>query len=220
MNNKIETYLANLEIKLLEGKRQLFSFTKEWKESFDTSAGVYLIREEGKICYVGETGSLRQRMKDLLDTRNHSLRRTVGNKRFVDLEDYKQGTASKKFPPRLEAELNKIFEDNFEVTTIVVKIGRKELEERLVEKYQPIYNKRGKRKSVTTTITTKAYSVEKIRENHHNAYRPWTTEEEDNLIELHNDGYSAYEIGEVLGRKKGAITSRLKKIRERNGIDN
>ena len=105
-----------------------------------------------------------------------------------------------------------LFEDNFEVSAIVVKVGRKELEERLVEKLEPIYNTRGKRKF---DKTQKAYSVSEIRNTHQNAYRPWEEVEELRLINLRNEGKTIKEIGNILGRNKGAISSRLRKIRER-----
>jgi len=108
MDEKIEKYLSRLERELIDGDWKLFEISKEWLMTFDTGAGVYMIKEEGEICYVGETGSLRKRMKDLLDTRNHSLRRTIGNKRFSDKEGYEVGTASKKFPVKFEEELNRI----------------------------------------------------------------------------------------------------------------
>jgi len=212
MDEKIDKYLSRLERELIDGEWKLFEFSKEWLMTFDTGAGVYMIKEEGEICYVGETGSLRKRMKDLLDTRNHSLRRTIGNRRFSDKKGYEVGTASKKFPVKFEEELNRIFEDNFEVSAIQVKIGRKELEERLVEKFKPVYNSREKRKS---DKPQKAYSISDIRNRHKNAYRPWDEKEEMRIVELSEEGKSAKEIGEIVGRNEGAILSRLKKIRER-----
>lgn len=213
MDDRIEKYVTKLEGEIIDGNWKLFEFSKDWLMTFDTEAGVYAIREEGQICYVGETGSLRKRMKDLLDTRNHSLRRTIGNKRFSDKEGFEIGTASKKFPLKFEEELNRIFEDNFEVSAIVVKIGRKELEERLVEKLKPIYNSREKRKA---DKPQKTYSISEIRNTHENAYQPWNEEEEKRIVELSNEGMTAKEIGEIVGRKKGAISSRLRKIIERN----
>lgn len=216
MDDKIDNYLAKLETEIIDGNWKLFEFSKDWLMTFDTEAGVYVIREEGKICYVGETGSIRKRMKDLLDTRNHSLRRTIGNERFSDKKGYVVGTTSKKFPDKFEEELNRIFEDNFEVSAIVVKIGRKELEERLVEKLKPIYNSRGKRK---VDKPQKSYSISEIRNTHQNAYRPWNEEEERKIMELSNQGKTTKEIGELVGRNKGAISSRLRKIRERSEQD-
>lgn len=212
MNDRIENFLAKLEAQLINGNWKLFEFSEEWLLSFDTDAGVYAIKEEGKICYIGETKSIRKTIKDLFDTKNHLLRQSVGNKRFLGEKGYKKGTKSNKFPPKFEEELNKVFEDNFEISVIVVKIGRKELEERLIEKFQPIYNSKAQKKP---TESEKSYSVSEIRNTHKKAYRPWDEAQETQLIELHNEGKTTQEIGEIMGRKKGAISSRLKKVRER-----
>lgn len=213
MDDRIEKYLSRLEREIIDGNWRLFEFSTDWPLKFDTQAGVYVVREEGHICYIGETVSLRKVMKDLLDTRNHSLRRSIGNKRFLDQKGYAEGTTSKKFPSKFEDELNRIFEDNFEVSAIVVKIGRKELEERLVDRYNPIYNLMEKRKA---NNPKKAYSISEIRNTHENAYRPWSEEEERRIVALLNSGKTINEIAEVVGRKKGAISSRLRKINERN----
>ena len=58
----------------------------------------------------------------------------------------------------------------------------------------------------------KAYSVEEIRQKHGAAYSPWTPEEERRLKIEFFEGASIKEIAALLGRNKGAITSRLKKL--------
>ena len=55
--------------------------------------------------------------------------------------------------------------------------------------------------------------MSKQKEQHDNAYKPWTTEEETRLKELWSMGLSPKEIGDKLGRNEGSITSRLKKIK-------
>ena len=147
MQEQIETYLKQLEINIITGEWMPIQCTKDWCMSFDKEAGVYAIKEDDKICYIGESGSLRKRMKDLLDTRNHSFRQKVGHTLFADKEGYEKGSSKKKFPANIEVELNLYFEHRLTISTIVVAIGRKELEERLVAKYNPIYNTRGKRES-------------------------------------------------------------------------
>jgi len=94
-------------------------------------------------------------------------------------------------------------------------IGRKELEERLVEKYKPKYNARGKRKSAEDE---KTYSVAEKRESHENAYRPWTAEDDEELSRLEKEGKSIGELALIFGRNRGAITSRLKKINEKHSF--
>ena len=69
--------------------------------------------------------------------------------------------------------------------------------------------------STTTNIapkSTKTYRVESIRVTHPKAYAPWTVEEEKELVQLKAADKSISYIAGVLGRKRGAITSRLKRL--------
>lgn len=58
----------------------------------------------------------------------------------------------------------------------------------------------------------KAYSFKEIREKHTNAYKKWTIEE-DEMLELHFcEKKSIAELCSLLGRNRGAIKSRIKKL--------
>jgi hypothetical protein len=58
----------------------------------------------------------------------------------------------------------------------------------------------------------KKYSIEQIRHLPPKAYLPWT-DEDDNLLERNfSEGKKIKELAEILKRKKGAITSRIKKL--------
>lgn len=59
---------------------------------------------------------------------------------------------------------------------------------------------------------SKVYSVEDIRKSYPNAYRPWDEDEDNNLTDNYLAGRSVKEIAITLGRKKGAIRSRLAKL--------
>jgi ATP-dependent DNA helicase PIF1 len=61
----------------------------------------------------------------------------------------------------------------------------------------------------------KTYSVEKIRETHPSAYTTWTAEEDAALMAGFQAGKSSSQLAEMLGRKAGAIRSRLKKLKLR-----
>ncbi|MDD2766175.1 MAG: PIF1 family DEAD/DEAH box helicase [Candidatus Moranbacteria bacterium] len=70
-----------------------------------------------------------------------------------------------------------------------------------------------KQKSVKKKKTVSVgKSLEEIREKHPKAYAKWTTEEDEKLRKLWNKGTQVLALTEVFGRKKGAITSRLKKL--------
>jgi superfamily I DNA/RNA helicase len=57
-----------------------------------------------------------------------------------------------------------------------------------------------------------AYSVEKIREKHSDAYAPWTVELDNELTEMYCMGISARDMAKHFGRTTGAIRSRIKKL--------
>ena len=58
----------------------------------------------------------------------------------------------------------------------------------------------------------KAYTIEEKRIKYPNAYRPWTKEDDDRLLQLSASGKSITELCEIFGRNQGAITSRLRKL--------
>ncbi len=58
----------------------------------------------------------------------------------------------------------------------------------------------------------KAYSVEKIREKHKDAYTPWTNEMDDKLTVMFCEGNTVSEMAKYFMRTKGAIRSRIKKL--------
>ena len=58
----------------------------------------------------------------------------------------------------------------------------------------------------------KAYEVAILRETHGKAYAPWTEAEETDLKRRHQAGETVDAIAARLGRKPGAIRSRLKKL--------
>ncbi len=58
----------------------------------------------------------------------------------------------------------------------------------------------------------KSYEVAAMRETHAKAYAPWTTAEENDLMLRHSQGETIDAIAARLGRKPGAIRSRLKKL--------
>lgn len=86
-----------------------------------------------------------------------------------------------------------------------------------IEAYEALIASTEKRKSVNEGESpvidkTKAYSVEEIRLEHAAAYSPWTIEEERQLKIKFFEGASIKDIAEALGRNRGAITSRLRKL--------
>lgn len=59
---------------------------------------------------------------------------------------------------------------------------------------------------------SKAYSVEEIRKKHSNAYKKWTEQEQQTLIEHYKNGKNIQDLAQIMDRTEGSIRSRLKKI--------
>ena len=59
----------------------------------------------------------------------------------------------------------------------------------------------------------KAYSVQAIRKSYKGAYQKWTDFEDSELTEMYCEGLSVREMSEHFGRTKGAVQTRIKKLR-------
>ncbi len=59
---------------------------------------------------------------------------------------------------------------------------------------------------------TQSHSVRTIREKRANAYRAWSAEEEEDMMDRYRAGDRIADIAALFGRQPGAIRSRLKKI--------
>ena len=56
---------------------------------------------------------------------------------------------------------------------------------------------------------SKSNFIKKIRETYPNAYKTWTSDDKSKLVKMFNQKKTYSEISKSLGRKKGAIISRL-----------
>ncbi|HEY4568456.1 MAG TPA: hypothetical protein VIH10_03295 [Kribbella sp.] len=54
--------------------------------------------------------------------------------------------------------------------------------------------------------------IKAARRNHPNAFRQWTAEDEQTLIEMFHRGASKDELVETLGRQEGGIATRLRAL--------
>ena len=204
---QVEEFLVKLENQLLNNSEQKkIELSRNWANSFPNDAAVYLFRENGEICYVGETGSIKGRMNDILNTKNHTLRRNLGNHYFAELPNYEKPSSRKSFCDEIEILLNEKIITDLTVSYILVELGRKELEERLYDKFSPKYSIKGKRG------TKKAYTLDEKRILNKNAYTPWTEEDDNKLELLYFEGKSVKMLVDIFGRNKGAIESRIKKL--------
>ncbi|MFK7979673.1 MAG: GIY-YIG nuclease family protein [Saprospiraceae bacterium] len=142
-----DKYLNNLYQRLLEQRKIKIDASKIWLQEIRKTAGVYLIRINGEVKYVGETGNIYKRMNDLLKTYNHTFRRSLGKYLYSDSMDYNKANSKRKFSERIERKLDDYMRENCEVSFLEVKLGRKELEELVQERYgDKLLNMRSKRK--------------------------------------------------------------------------
>jgi hypothetical protein len=160
----ITNHFIRLEKQLLSPKKRMnIELTRNWTKKFSINSGVYVIYENECICYVGETGSIRERMADLLDTRNHVIRRNVGNIIFKKHDKFEKASASKKFHSDIETLLNDWILENLRISTLEIKLGRKEFEEYLCEKHKPKFNIKGKRQGKMTHLEKMVEVLKKVR---------------------------------------------------------
>ena len=122
------------------------TLSREWTKQAPDAPGVYSVFRNGSvIIYVGETGNLRGRMSDMLDSRRHVLRRSLGRSLFSKRRGFVAATAKDKFPQRFEDLLNHYIQRRLRICMAPVVLGRKELEERLIDLHDPKFNKKKRR---------------------------------------------------------------------------
>jgi hypothetical protein len=139
-------YLKSLTSSLLSEQQYKIVKSRTWAKDFPKKAGVYIIRKKSKLIYVGETGSIKGRLKDLCSTRNHTARRSIGTEQFDKHSEYTKPSSKERFCDSIEDLLNRYFAKNLTVTFLEVGLGRKELEEVICKIYLPIHNIKTSRK--------------------------------------------------------------------------
>lgn len=139
-NNHLKSLSAEL---LKKRNRQPVLLTHEWATSFPNEAGVFALWEDnGKDpVYVGETANLRSEMARLSRTRDSSLRRHLGHTRFGRYAGFKRAAPSRKFPRLIEERIDTYLLRKVSVAAVPVTLGRKETQERLIEKFGPKFNR-------------------------------------------------------------------------------
>jgi hypothetical protein len=142
MERYLDTFCGHLEV--ASNAREI-ELNRAWANKFPKHPGVYAVFENQLVVYVGESGSLRGRMTDMLDSRHHVLRRNLGAALYEKEPEFEQASTKTKFPSQLEARLNEYIQSNLKICVVTVALGRKEIEERLIEKHDPVHNRKGRR---------------------------------------------------------------------------
>jgi len=129
---------------LLTSSKIKFSFDRRWSHNFLSQAGVYAIFDKGTLCYIGQTANLRERMKEVKRTYNHSFRKKLGYTLGGVIE-------KRKFSESIEEELNEYFKNNLTFSALAIDFGRLEIESYLIQKSDDdLLNSRQRRMSRKT----------------------------------------------------------------------
>lgn len=121
-------------------------YADKWPSQVPSQAGIYLIRNKDKIIvYVGESSNINARMRDITRTVNHTFRRKVGAELFCGHPEYTQASSKRRYSDQIEELINQHCIDHFNISFIPLVIGRKEIEDYLLQKHDPIYNSKQKR---------------------------------------------------------------------------
>ena len=135
---RIEKYLFD------KSNWQSMILTRAWTKSHPSDAGVYMLFENGSPVYVGESGSISGRITDMLDSRHHTVRRALGEKRFSNIVGYQKATSKLKHPDHIEELIDNAV-SKLKLCVLPIEIGRKEFEEYIFPKYRPELNRKLKR---------------------------------------------------------------------------
>jgi hypothetical protein len=81
---EIKTYIDQMESELFNADKIKFTFDKNWSSNFPSKAGIYAVFDKDALRYVGETANLKERMKEVKRTVNHSFRRKLGRSLVQD----------------------------------------------------------------------------------------------------------------------------------------
>lgn len=81
----------------------------------------------------------------IIDTRNHTLRRSLGTRLFSDRVGFSKASSKQRFCDAIEAELNQYISTSLTLSFIPVELGRKELEEKIFSVHSAEYNNKGLR---------------------------------------------------------------------------
>jgi hypothetical protein len=142
----IENVLACESMLFIDDKIP-YSLDKNWtsKYNFPSESGLYAIFDISQLVYLGETADIKERMKDVRRTINHTFRRKLGKKLFSNAVIEKG-----KFNANIEKKLDEFCVNNIKISYVEVNYGRLEIESYLIHKYKAkgLLNSIGKRNKI------------------------------------------------------------------------
>lgn len=139
--NVLEFYSNEL---LNRAPKHKIELTRQWALQFPDVAGIYAVFSDDKVIYVGETGKISGRLMDFLNTRHHTLRRSLGAGLFSKEPGFKLASSAKKFPDHIETKVINALK-TLQVAVLPILLGRSEIEEYIIETQKPLFNQKAKR---------------------------------------------------------------------------
>ena len=137
---EVEAFVDEFEKALLTVPRIAFTFDRKWSSNFPNQAGIYAIFDQDKLVYIGETADLKERMKDVKRTVNHTFRKKLG------LKLYNAKLVNRKYDEKTEADLNEYYLTNLTFAYKSILFGRLETETQLINRNKDVLlNSVGKR---------------------------------------------------------------------------
>ncbi len=142
----IKSFVDSFEKELMQAEKIKFSFDRNWSSNFPNKAGIYAIFDKDKLVYIGETANIKERMKEVKRTYNHSFRKKLG--RFL-IED--AIITKGKFEEILELRLNDYYLERISFSYRELNFGRLEVELHLIQRNHNngLLNSLGKRNRIS-----------------------------------------------------------------------
>lgn len=124
----IQQSLRDYEAALIAAPRRVVAEGQKWASDLPQDAGVYVLWKGSSPIYVGETSSLRSRMRDLTRIENHTFARLTCKQFSIAFSD--------------KVALVSVLSRTYTLSFILVRFGRKEVEEFLILRWRSsLFNK-------------------------------------------------------------------------------
>lgn len=141
--SEIKAFVEKFEQQLMSSRKVPFSFDRKWSSNFPSKAGIYAIFDKNNLVYIGETANIKERMKELKRTYNHSFRKKLGRYLVKDAKIIKG-----KFEETLEIKLNDYYLEHISIACKALNFGRLEVESQLIHKNEGLLNSKEKRNQI------------------------------------------------------------------------
>lgn len=148
INDKLinDYFISTRDYLINKDNRVKFSLLRN--QCDEENAGVYCFFIDDELKYIGESGCIKKRINDLLNTKNHTFRRSLGELYFSSNKLYTKASSTSSYHQDIEILLGEKMNTHISFSFIPMKIGRKEFEEWFQEHFKEFefLNKRKKRK--------------------------------------------------------------------------